>query len=67
MVSWKAPGSIWKAPGVGFGGSGDDFRLSQAFSHVASKTFPPPLPPMIFPILVEPKHPKKVKNLPKSC
>ena len=52
-----------------FGGSGARFwrvwgwflRLSQAFWHVASKTFPPVLPPMIFPMLVEPKHPKKLR------
>ena len=26
MASWRAPGSILEAPGLDFGGSGDDFR-----------------------------------------
>ena len=25
MASWRAPGSILEAPGLDFGGSGDDF------------------------------------------
>ena len=40
IVSWTAPGSILDAPGLDFGGSGDDFsKLSQVFWHVASETF----------------------------
>ena len=40
IVSWTAPGSILEAPGLDFGGSGDDFStLSQIFWHVASETF----------------------------
>ena len=40
IVSWTAPSSILEAPGLDFGGSGDDFsKLSQFFWHVASETF----------------------------
>ena len=40
IVSWTAPDSILEAPGLDFGGSGDDFsKLSLFFWHVASETF----------------------------
>ena len=39
IASWRAPGSILEAPGLDFGGSGNDlFRFLLVFWHVASKT-----------------------------
>ena len=39
IASWRAPGSMLEAPGLDFGGSGNDFlRFLQVFWHVASKT-----------------------------
>ena len=38
MVSWRAPGSILEAPGLDFGGSGNDFsKFSTIFGFVSSK------------------------------
>ena len=38
IMSWRAPGSILDAPGLDFGGFGDDFsKFSKNSWHVASK------------------------------
>ena len=38
MASWKAPGSILEAPGLDFGGSGDDFvEIFNSFYDAFSK------------------------------
>ena len=38
MASWRAPDSILEAPGLDFGGSGNDFsKFSTIFGFVSSK------------------------------
>ena len=64
MAFWRAPGSILEAPGLDFGGSGDDFCDTFAsFLARCLEDVPPVLPPVISPMLVEPKRQKKLKFL----
>ena len=55
IASWRAPGSILEAPGLDFGGSGDDFceifaRFGSGYLEAVPSVIPPTISPGILAI-----------------